>query len=134
VGKRNSLELIDIKIKIDSVPVVNAALKLRMGPELAPIKNFLSHVMITDDGFLSFKANKNENDDRYFSFEDGSTPAFFGIWDEHEKIASWVKLHSEKGGKMVLFSLNGDGAAQGWEFNGKGKMRELQYRYLGKWE
>lgn len=128
MGKRNSLQMIGVKIKADSVPIVNQALKTGKGPGLTSIKYFLSRAVIDCEGELIFKASDNDDNDPYCSFEDGTTIALFGTWDEHEKIASWVKLYSEKGGKMVLFSYNGDGAAWGWEFDGKGRMRELKFR------
>ena len=128
MGKRNSLRMIGVKIKTESIPIVNRILKAGKGPGLAPIKYFLSRAIIDCDGELIFKASENGFDDPYCPFEDNTTIALFGKWDEHEKIASWVKLHSEKGGKMVLFSYDGDGAAWGWEFDGKGRMRELQFR------
>ncbi len=134
MGKRNSLEMVDVKIKAESVPIVNQALKTGKGSGLAPIKYFLSHAVIDCAGFLIFKANEDSSKDPFPPFEDEETTlAHFGKWDEHEKIASWVKLHSEKGGKMILCSYDGDGAAWGWEFDGKGRMRELQFRYIGKW-
>jgi len=132
VGKRNSLQMIGVKIKIDSVPIVTRALKTRSGPGLSPIKHFLSRAVIDCEGELIFEASKNGNADPYCPFEDNTTIALFGRWDKHEKIASWVKLHSAKGGKMVLFSYDGDGAAWGWEFDGKGRMRELGFRKLKK--
>ena len=132
MGKRNSLQMIDVKIRAASVPIVNQTLKTGKGPGLAPIKYFLSRAVIDCDGELIFKASKNSDADPYYPFEDNTTIALFGTWDEHEKIASWVKLHSEKGGKMVLFSYDGDGAAWGWEFDGKGRMRELQFRRPAK--
>lgn len=126
--KKNSLQLLGIKIKKASIPIVTHALKTKKGPELTPIKHFLSRAVIDCDGELIFKASKDAYHDPYCPFEDNTTIALFGEWDEHEKIASWVKLHSEKGGKMVLFSYNGDGAAWGWEFDGKGRMREMGFR------
>jgi hypothetical protein len=131
MGKRNSLQLIGIKIKKESIPIVKKALKSQKDPELAPIKYFLSLATIDETGDLTFKASK-KGDDPYCPFDDGTTIARFGKWDEHEKIASWLKLHSEKGQKMVLFSYDGDGAAWGWEFDGKGRMRELQFRNPAK--
>ena len=120
--------MIGVKIKDESVPIVERVLKAGTGPGLTPIKHFLSRAVIDCDGELIFKASKKSDADPYYPFDDNTTIALFGTWDEHEKIASWVKLHSEKGGKMVLFSYDGDGAAWGWEFDGKGKMRELQFR------
>ncbi|MCX6699332.1 MAG: hypothetical protein NTV68_05305 [Methanomicrobiales archaeon] len=133
MGKRNSLQMVNVVIKADSVPIVNQALKTCKGPGLTPIRYFLSRAIIDCQGTLIFKESEDA-EDPYCSFDDGTTIALFGTWDEHEKIASWVKLHSEKGGKMVLFSYDGDGAAWGWEFDGKGRMRELQYRNIMKYE
>ena len=133
MGKRNSLQMVNVVIKADSVPIVNLALKTGKGPGLTPIRYFLSRAIIDCQGTLIFKESEDA-EDPYCSFDDGTTIALFGTWDEHEKIASWVKLHSEKGGKMVLFSYDGDGAAWGWEFDGKGRMRELQYRNIMKYE
>lgn len=117
-NKRNSLQMIGVKIKPESVPIVNRALKTGKGQGLVPIKYFLSRAVIDCDGELIFKASEDGSEDPYCPFEDGTTIALFGTWKEHEQIASWVKLHAEKG-KMVLFSYNGDGAAWGWEFDGK---------------
>jgi YD repeat-containing protein len=60
-------------------------------------------------------------------------PALHGKWYEDEQIASWLKLHSEKGGRVVLHSVEADGEAWGWEFDGRGRMRALALRPAGKW-
>ena len=45
------------------------------------------------------------------------------IADEAESIAPWLRQRSEKGGCMVRHSIEGDGNAWGWEFDGRGRMR-----------
>ena len=45
------------------------------------------------------------------------------VSDEAESIAMWLRQHSEKGGRMVLHSIEGDGNAWGWEFDGRARMR-----------
>jgi len=35
---------------------------------------------------------------------------------------------------MVLHSVEVDGCAWGWEFDGKGRMRYLELTPVGKWE
>lgn len=132
MSRKISLELIGISIKRKSVPTVRKAFKSQKDPELAEIGHFLSLATLDEAGDLAFKTGK-ENDDPYGPWEDGTTIAKFGTWDEHKKIASWVKHHTN-GGKMVLFSCDGDGAAWGWEFDGEGRMRELKFRYLGLWK
>jgi hypothetical protein len=130
MGKKNSLE-IDVKIKDECLSVVEKALNSYSDPQLAPIKNFLSHATIDSAGCLAFKPSKNDSEDPYCTCpDDGTTIALYGKWDEHEKIACWIKQYSEKGGKIVLYSCDGDGLAWGWEFDGKGKMRELRFRYI----
>ena len=52
-------------------------------------------------------------------------PARYGKWDEAGQFAAWLKHHSEEGGRIVLHSIEADGEAWGWEFDGHGKMREL---------
>ena len=63
----------------------------------------------------------------------GDVPAITAKWYEAEDIALWLKQHVEKGGKIVAHSNEGDGAAWGWEFDGKGRMRELHLCSVGKW-
>ena len=125
------LHLIDIKIKVESVPQVERALKARKGRGLPP-PFFLERMVIDSDGFLAFKS-----DDEYDVYvpdeEDGTVPALAGKWYEAEHLALWLKKHCEKDGRIVLHSLEADGAAWGWEFDGKGRMRELALVPVGKW-
>lgn len=88
--------------------------------------------MIDSAGFLCFRASKDGHDP-YVPFDDGTVIALYGKWYVAEEIASWLKHHSEKDGRIVLHSIEGDGDAWGWEFDGKGKMRGLQLCSVGKW-
>ena len=88
--------------------------------------------MIDSADFLCFRADGN-GPYPYEPDDEGTVIALFGKWYEAEKIASWLKHHSEKGGRIVEHSIEGDGDAWGWEFDGKGRMRELQLCSVGKW-
>ncbi len=61
-------------------------------------------------------------------------PALYGKWYKAEQIAKWLKKHSENGGAVILHSIEADGEAFGWEFNGRGKMRALGLRPTGPWQ
>lgn len=133
MGYESSLHLIDIKIKDESLSIVNDALARQKIPFLESIESFLKSVVIDSSGFLCFKASENGYDP-YVPDEEGTVCAQYGKWNEDEEIASWLKLHSERGGRIILHSIEGDGAAWGWEFDGKGRMRQLKLCTVGKWE
>ncbi len=133
MGYERSLHLIDIKIKQESIPIVNHALKSDDNPELTPIRFFLNHIMIDSAGFLCFKASEDGHDP-YVPDDEGTVPALFGKWYKDEEIANWLKQHSESKGRIILHSIEADGEAWGWEFDGKGKMRALQLQNIGEWE
>ena len=134
MGYESSLHLIDVKIKADSVAEVMRVLRTRRGCGLAPIRYFLERAALNRDGFLVFKSSEDGLDPYEPDEDDGTVPALFGKWYEDGQIASWLKQHSEKGARMVLHSIEADGDAWGWEFDGRGRMRKLTLRPLGKWE
>ncbi|MCB9924858.1 MAG: hypothetical protein H6822_21940 [Planctomycetaceae bacterium] len=134
MGYETALHLIDVKIKDESLPKVRKALQTKKGRGLGPLKCFLEEAYLSDDGFLSFKSTG-----RYDSPYDpdagiGDVPVLIGKWSESEKIAEWLKLHSEKGGRLIQHSCEADGAAWGWEFDGRGRLRELALCSVGKWK
>jgi len=134
MGYQTALHLIDVKIKYESLPLVKKALQTGKGRGLGPLKYFLEQACLVDDGFLCFRPHGNY-DSRYDPNEDdGTVPVIEGKWYEAEKIAEWLKLHSEKGGRLILHSLEADGAAWGWEFDGKGRLREIALCSVGKWK
>jgi len=126
------LNLIDIKIKPDSLSEVKRVLEKKKVKGITSINWYFDCLMLDEENFLCFKA-KNDGSDAYVPCDDGTVPAMTGKWPDVEKFASWVKQYSEEGGRIVLYSREGDGVAWGWEFNGKGKMRDLALCSVGKW-
>ena len=133
MGYESSLHLIDVKIKAESAAEVTRLLKTRRGRGLASIRYFLEKIVLDSDGCFAFKSSE-DGLDPYVPADDGTVPALYGKWYEAEQIANWLKQYSEKGGRIVLHSIEADGNAWGWEFDGRGRMRELTLRPIGKWE
>jgi hypothetical protein len=131
MGYESSLHLINVNIKAESAAEVTRVLKTRRGRGLAPIRYFLEKAVLDSDGFLVFKSSEDGLDPYVPDADDGTVPALYGKWYE---IASWLKQYSEKGGRIVLHSIEADGDAWGWEFDGRGRMRKLTLRSTGKWE
>jgi hypothetical protein len=129
----STLNLIDIKIKQNALPYVTLALEKKRAKDFSSVNWYLELLMIDDQGCLSFRA-KNDGTDAYAPFDDGSVPARMGKWPGVKQFATWVKQHCEKGGRIVLYSWEADGAAWGWEFDGKTRMRYLELTPTGKWE
>lgn len=130
MGYRSSLHLVDVKIKAKSLAPVRRLLNAKQ--HRGPLRFFLQRVVLDRSGFLMFKAS-DDGLDAYVPDEDGTIPAMSGKWYEAENIASWLKLHAAKGGRMVLHSEEGDGRAWGWEFDGRGGMRALELCPIGSW-
>jgi hypothetical protein len=134
MGYESSLHLIDVKIKTESVPVVKQLLITNKGRGLSPLRLFFELAMLDSHGFLTFKGSENDIDPYVPDEEDGAVPALNGKWYEDERIAAWLRQHCERGGRIILHSREGDGEAWGWEFDGRGRMRALELRPIGKWE
>jgi hypothetical protein len=133
LGYNCVMTLIDIKIKPDSLPQMKQALEKKKVKGFTEINWYFEHLVLDEGNFLCFKP-RNDGSDFYLICDDGTTAAMTGSWSDDEKFASWIKQYSEKGGRIVLHSLEADGAAWGWEFNGKGKMRDLALCSIGKWK
>ena len=133
MGYHTTLYLIDVKIKDESLPSVKKALKSKRGRGQGPLKYFLEQAALPDDGFLCFTLSGSYTSSYVPDEDDGTVPALEGKWRNCEEIAEWLKLHSEKGGRLVQHSCEGDGAAWGWEFDGKGRLRDLALCSVGKW-
>lgn len=133
MGYETVLHLIDVRIKEDSLPIVKRALKTRKGRGLGPLVYFLEEAFLGEDRLLAFKSTGRYTSPYEPDDEDGTVPVLEGKWYESEKIAEWLKLHSEKGGRLIQHSSEADGAAWGWEFDGRGRLRELALRPVGKW-
>jgi hypothetical protein len=134
MGYETALHLINVKIKGASLPIVKKALQTKKGRGLRSIASFLEEAFLTEDGFLCFKST-GEYESPYEPDEiDKTVPVLCGKWYDAEKIAEWLKPHSEKEGRFIEHSLEADGAAWGWEFDGRGRLRELELRSVGKWK
>jgi hypothetical protein len=134
MGYESSFHLVDMKIKPASISIVSKVLTTLRGRGITRIKTFLENVVIDDSGFLAFKASKDGHNPYVPDEVDGTVPALYGKWYEGEQIAQWLKQYSEKDGRMVFHSIEADGEAWGWEFDGKGRMRSLALKPTGKWE
>jgi hypothetical protein len=134
MGYESSFHLVDIKIKPESIPVVSKVLTTHKGRGITRIKTFLEHAVIDSAGFLVFKASGDGHDPYVPNEDDGTVPALYGKWYESEHVAHWLKSYAEKGGRMIFHSIEADGEAWGWEFDGKGRMRQLGLKPIGKWE
>lgn len=133
MGYESCLHLVDVKIKAESVSRVKRKMSRANSCGDDTLRFFLERADIDNMGFLSFKASEDGHDP-YVPDEEGDVPALYGKWREAHGIAAWLRQHSEKGGRMVLHSIEGDGHAWGWEFDGRGRMRELALKPVGKWE
>ena len=134
MGYQTALHLIDVKIKDESLPKVRKALHTKKGRGLGPLKYFLEEACLPDDGFLSFKSTGRYDSPYEPDMDVGDVPVLVGKWYESERIAEWLKLHSENGGRLIQHSCEADGAAWGWEFDGRGRLRELALSSVGKWK
>lgn len=133
LGYDSCLHLINVKIKPAAVPTVERALSnSTKGP--AKIRWCLDLMLIDGDGFLSFRTSGNGTDAYVPDEEDGTVRAQYGKWYKAELLARWLRRYSEGGGRIVLHSIEGDGEAWGWEFDGRGRMRALSLGPHGKWE
>ena len=134
MGYETALHLIDVKIKGESIPVVKKALQTKKGRGLRPLLYFLEEAFLPHDGFLCFKSTGRYDSPYQPDDDDGTVTVLVGKWHEAEQIAQWLKLHSEKGGRLVQHSCEADGTAWGWEFDGSGRLRELALCSVGKWK
>ena len=133
MGYETALHLIDVKIKDESIPIVKKALQTKKGRGLGPLVYFLGEAFLLDDGLLCFKSTGSYESPYEPSEDDGTVPVLAGKWYEAEEIAEWLKLHSEKGGRLIQHSCEADGLAWGWEFDGRGRLRRLALCSVGKW-
>ena len=114
MGYETSLHLINIKIKRDSLESVARTLKTGKTRGFSDLEYFFEYAAVDSDGYLAFKVNDNYECRYEPDEDDGTVPALEGKWYEAERIADWVKKHSEKGGSIIQHSCEGDGAAWGW--------------------
>jgi hypothetical protein len=134
MGYETALHLLDVKIKDESIPIVKKALQTKKGRGLGPLVYFLREAFLADDGLLCFRSTGSYESPYAPAEDDGTVLVLLGKWYEAEEIAEWLKLHSQKGGRLIQHSCEGDGAAWGWEFDGRGRLREIALCSVGKWK
>jgi hypothetical protein len=130
MGYVTRLHLLDVRIKEDCLEKVRKKIEGHVNEKNDTLQFFLESIVITSGGFLAFKAT---GDDAYSPDDEGTVPTLDAKWHDDEKIAKWLRQVCEAGGMIVQHSLEADGVAYGWEFNGKGKMRKLQMMTTAKW-
>ena len=133
MGYETSLQLVNVKIKNESMPVVTRAIKTGKCRGLGKIQYFFTVIGLDNFGFLRLLDNGSFSTLYGVNDEDGTALALDGKWYDVEKFASWLKKHSEKGGRIILHSAEGDGLAWGWEFDGKCGMNYFHLDHVGKW-
>jgi hypothetical protein len=133
MGYESCLHLVNVKIKAESVSRVKCKLSRKSSRGDDPLRFFFERAVMDSSNFLVFKASEDGHDPYAPDEEEGDVPALYGKWYEAESIAAWLRQHSEKGGRIVLHSIEGDGNAWGWEFDGRGRMRQLVLKPVGKW-
>lgn len=126
------LHIIGVKIKKIHRSKVKKLIKNHKSIKEETFLYFLDKVVLDSQGWLSFKHLRADRD-AYAPDELGTVCAKDAKWFGAESIATWLKTYSENGGSLVEHSLEGDGEACGWEFDGKGTMRRLSLKPAGKW-
>jgi len=100
------------------------------GRRRRPLGPFLRHLAVYEDHSLAFRESPDYPSD-YCEDEEGLVPALRGKWLEAEKIAEWLSRHSTVG-HLVQYDIGGE--AWGWEFDGRGRMRDLVLAAVGRWK
>jgi len=134
MGYESCLHLVDVRIKPELASEVRGQTSRSNAYSDDVLRFFLDRVALDSEGFLAFRASEDGLDPYVPDEEDGTVPALYGKWYEAEGIAVWLRRYSEKGGRIILHSMEADGEAWGWEFDGRGRMRALRLRPTGKWE
>ncbi len=133
MGYWSRLHLVDVRIKDELIPKFRKLIDKRTHHRNEDLECFFRSVMIDCDGFLQFSPGKDGGDAYVPDEDDGSVPALDGKWYNDESIAKRLRKFCEKGGRIILHSIEADGCAWGWEFDGRGRMRELALVSVGRW-
>ena len=132
MGYWTRMYLYGIKVRKDRRAELKRILKNHKTLFNEDMRFFLDSVDIDQDGFLEFKAS-DDGTDCYMECE-GFVPAKDAKWYNFDEIAEWLKQFSEFDGQMILHSLEGDGLADGFVFDGNGKRRRVTLKQVGKWK
>jgi hypothetical protein len=159
MGYETQLEFIDVEMPQDRFPAFRAFVEeqLAAGEAAVPFAHMLHHLraMANDAGYLDWNLNKASR--RMLIKYSGDTPVpvervdwpsaghvflemrdddgdtlVWGKWRPIEEFVNWLCGFCT-GGRVIQYSLEGDGAVGGWEFNERGQYRELCLVPVGKW-
>ena len=122
MGYWTELTLVGIKFPKASLTGAIRDLKAWKKFKTPDMQIFLCNTKITPSGGLEFQYFK---EDSYFPVKPdklGFTPTMEGKWSGDDQIARWLAVHSARG-IMSFHSLEGDGVAWLFEFDGKGRYR-----------
>lgn len=132
MGYETSLQLVEVEIDPRCRPEIEAAIRKAARSENDDLELFLRWLGITSDGTLEFRAAcKRQLVLPQCPDDEGFVSAAIGKWRQPEEIAEWLCKHCSSG-RLILHSLEGDGAAFGWEFE-SGRIRYLELRPVGRW-
>jgi len=129
MSNESALHLVDVKITSASRQRFRrAVISSRELVSDDALRCFLERVVVDSDGFLMFTASEDGRDPYAPTEEQNHVPALYGKWGYAEEIAAWLKPHAEPGGRIIFHSIEADGDAWGWEFDGRGRMKAT-----GRW-
>ena len=134
MGYETTVHLVDLLVKKSSIFEIQALIKT--GNERLPdsVRHFLTCITIDEGGFLCFVPNETYYSSYEPDEEDETVPALSGKWKQIDAIVTWLKSRVEEDGLLIEHSCEGDGAAWGWEFNGKGQARKIALCPVEEWQ
>lgn len=133
MGNRSRLHITGVTIRKDRYEAARRAISNYQSVRNEILRYFLSMAIVDGERFLSFRADP-KGADPYLPDEYDTVPAKDAKWGRDEAIANWIKRYAGKGGSIIFHSLEGEGMAWGWEFDGKKRTRMLEVKPYGKWK
>ncbi len=134
MGYESTCHLVDVRIKPSSLDEFKRIARRAKRVDDASLQFFLERAVVDSERFLEFTASEDGLDPYQPCEGENTVPALYGKWRHVELIASWLKQYAEEGGRIVLHSIEADGEAWGWEFDGQGRMRALALQSIGEWQ
>jgi hypothetical protein len=135
MGYWTVLTLVGVQVPKTERTEVRRAIKGFRNWKTADMQIFLSNLGMTPACGLEFRGDEKRETGSYFPYDNddlGFTQAMEGKWSGDNEIARWLASHRAKG--LVSFhSLEGDGAAWGYQLDGAGRFRLLDFAPSGRW-
>jgi len=120
MGNRTIIQLVNVKIKKESMPLIARALRSKKGGVPANIQRFLDVMTMDDEGILHLNRVAFNFSSYGVPEDDVTSDRQSGVWYFIGDLAAWLKSHCEMGGRIIEHSEDSSGTAWGWEFDGKG--------------